>query len=185
MNIRPINPCFTERPTQRNKTPSTPFIDRRHFLRGLGMALALPAFESLNVGFAATAPRADPRRLLCIGNHLGFWPEGFFPTTDGREFTLSKTLAPLQAYRKDFTVFCHLDHDTKGGHGAVHSFLTDVKKEESAGFPENSQKMGSGCGVWGQGQFSAERGIRGARPRSHLSADFVQVAERYEPEWGM
>jgi hypothetical protein len=69
------------------------------------MALALPAFESLNVGFAATAPKAAPRRLLCIGNHLGFWPEGFFPTTNGREFTLSKTLAPLQAYRQDFTVF--------------------------------------------------------------------------------
>ena len=94
------------------------------------MALALPAFESLNVGFAATAPKTDPRRLLCIGNHLGFWPEGFFPTTDGREFAPSKTLAPLQAYRKDFTVFSHLDHDAKGGHGAVHSFLTGVKKEE-------------------------------------------------------
>ena len=39
------------------------------------------------------------------------------------------------------------------------------------------QKMGSGFGVWGQGQFSTERGIRGARPGSHLSADFVQVAE--------
>ena len=120
------------------KTPSTPFIDRRHFLRGLGVALALPAFESLNVGFAATAPKADSRRLICIGNHLGFWPEGFFPTTDGREFAPSKTLAPLQAYRKDFTVFSHLDHDAKGGHGAVHSFLTGVKKEESAGFPEKN-----------------------------------------------
>jgi hypothetical protein len=44
----------------------------------------------------------------------------------------------LQAYRKDFTVFSHLDHDAKGGHGAVHSFLTGVKKEESAGFPEKN-----------------------------------------------
>ena len=57
-------------------------IDRRHFLRGLGMALALPAFDSLNVGFAAAAPSATPRRLICIGNHLGFWPDGFFPTTE-------------------------------------------------------------------------------------------------------
>jgi len=117
---------------------STPVIDRRHFLRGLGMALALPAFESLNVGFAATAPKSDPRRLLCIGNHLGFWPGGFFPTTAGREFALSQTLAPLQAHRGDFTVLSHLDHDAKGGHGAVHSFLTGVKKEESAGFPEKN-----------------------------------------------
>jgi hypothetical protein len=116
----------------------TTAIDRRHFLRGLGMALALPAFESLNVGFAASAPSATPRRLICIGNHLGFWPGGFFPTAAGRDYALSKTLAPLEAHRSDFTVFSHLDHGTKGGHGAVHAFLTGVKKEESAGFPEKN-----------------------------------------------
>ena len=119
-------------------THRTPFIDRRHFLRGLGMALALPAFESLNVGFAATAVSATPRRLICIGNHLGFWPGGFFPTAEGRDYAISKTLAPLQAHRGDFTVFSHLDHNSKGGHGAVHSFLTGVKKEEAAGFPEKN-----------------------------------------------
>ena len=119
-------------------TNNTSFIDRRHFLRGLGMALALPAFESLNVGFAAAAPSVTPRRLICIGNHLGFWPGGFFPTAEGRDYAISKTLAPLQAHRGDFTVFSHLDHNSKGGHGAVHSFLTGVKKEESAGFPEKN-----------------------------------------------
>lgn len=119
-------------------THATPVIDRRHFLRGLGMALALPAFESLNVGFAASAPSTTPRRLICIGNHLGFWPGGFFPTAEGRDYAISQTLAPLQAHRGDFTVFSHLDHGAKGGHGAVHSFLTGVKKEESAGFPEKN-----------------------------------------------
>ena len=119
-------------------TNNTSFIDRRHFLRGLGMALALPAFESLNVGFAVTTPSVTPRRLICIGNHLGFWPGGFFPTAEGRDYAISQTLAPLQAHRGDFTVFSHLDHDAKGGHGAVHSFLTGVKKEESAGFPEKN-----------------------------------------------
>ncbi len=119
-------------------TPHTPVIDRRHFLRGLGMALALPAFESLNVGSAATTPSVTPRRLICIGNHLGFWPGGFFPTAAGRDYAISQTLAPLQAHRGDFTVFSHLDHNSKGGHGAVHSFLSGVKKEESAGFPEKN-----------------------------------------------
>ena len=120
------------------KIERAPFIDRRHFLRGLGMALALPAFDSLNVGFAATPSKPDPRRLICIGNHLGFWPGGFFPTAEGRDYAISQTLAPLQAHRGDFTVFSHLDHGAKGGHGAVHSFLTGVKKEESAGFPEKN-----------------------------------------------
>jgi len=102
------------------------------------MALALPAFESLNVGFAATPPKPTPRRLICIGNHLGFWPGGFFPTAEGRDYAISQTLAPLQAHRGDFTVFSHLDHGAKGGHGAVHSFLSGVKKEESTGFPEKN-----------------------------------------------
>ena len=120
------------------KTERASFIDRRHFLRGLGMALALPTFDSLNVGLAASTPKTDPRRLICIGNHLGFWPGGFFPTAEGRDYAISKTLAPLQEYKGDFTVFSHLDHGAKGGHGAVHSFLTGVKKEESAGFPEKN-----------------------------------------------
>ena len=113
-------------------------MDRRHFLRGLGVSLALPAFESLNVGFAAAAASTTPRRLICIGNHLGFWPGGFFPTAEGRDYALSQTLAPLEAHRSDFTVFSHLDHGAKGGHGAVHTFLSGVKKDESAGFPEKN-----------------------------------------------
>lgn len=120
------------------KTEVAPFIDRRHFLRGLGMALTLPAFESLNVGLAASVPSDAPRRMICIGNHLGFWPGGFFPTTDGHDYAMSMTLTPLQKYRGDFTVFSHLDHGVKGGHGGVHAFLTGVKKEESAGFPEKN-----------------------------------------------
>ena len=119
-------------------TQRTPYIERRQFLQGFGMALALPAFNSLNVGLAAAAPTNDPRRLICIGNHLGFWPGGFFPAAEGRDYAISKTLEPLQAHRGDFTVFSHLDHNAKGGHGAVHSFLTGVKKEESAGFPEKN-----------------------------------------------
>ena len=134
----------SEIPTESTKGPytmnthTTPFIDRRRFLRGLGMALALPAFQSLNVGIAAADPNPKPKRLICIGNHLGFWPDGFFPTGEGRDYAISKTLAPLQAHRGDFTVFSHLDHGSKGGHGAVHSFLTGVKKEESGGFPEKN-----------------------------------------------
>ncbi len=120
--------------------PAQSSIDRRNFLQGTGIALALPFLQSqFQLSARASEGKAtDPRRLICIGNHLGFWPGGFFPTAEGHDYTLSKTLAPLQEYRSDFTVFSHLDHDAKGGHGAVHSFLTGVKKEESAGFPEKN-----------------------------------------------
>jgi len=113
-------------------------IDRRHFLKGLGVVLALPAFESLNTGFAATTASANPRRLVCVGNHLGFWPGGFFPKTSGRDYQTSLTLGPIERHRKDFTLFSHLDHGIGGGHKAVHSFLSGVKKSESAGFAEKN-----------------------------------------------
>lgn len=48
-------------------------FDRRQFLSGLGVTLALPWLESSAM---AEAPR--PKRLVCVGNHLGFYPGNFF-----------------------------------------------------------------------------------------------------------
>ncbi|MEM7143533.1 MAG: DUF1552 domain-containing protein [Verrucomicrobiota bacterium] len=116
------------------RTPTKTAIDRRHFLRGLGVSLALPAFDSLNTGFAATTEPARTKRLLCVGSHLGFWPDGFFPRTAGEDYEMSLTLGGIEKHRKDFTVFSNLHHGVGGGHSAVHSFLSGVKKSEAAGF---------------------------------------------------
>ena len=116
-------------------------IDRRHFLKGLGVALALPAFESFNTGFAASAKSASARKLVCVGSHLGFWPGGFFPEASGKDYRTSQTLKPIDRHREDFTVFSNLDHDLNGGHRAVHSFLSGVKKSESGGFAEKNMTI--------------------------------------------
>lgn len=116
------------------KTPAKPTFDRRQFLRGLGVSLALPAFDSLNTGFAAAPKPVRTKRLLCVGSHLGFWPDGFFPKTTGDDYEMSLTLGGIEAHRKDFTVFSNLDHEVNGGHSAVHSFLSGVKKSEASGF---------------------------------------------------
>ena len=116
-------------------------IDRRHFLKGLGVALALPAFESFNTGFAASAKSASARKLVCVGSHLGFWPGGFFPEASGKDYRTSQTLKPIDRHREDFTVFSNLDHDLNGGHSAVHSFLSGVKKSESGGFAEKNMTI--------------------------------------------
>ena len=105
-------------------------FDRRQFLSGLGVTLALPWLESLAV---AAAPR--PKRLVCVGNHLGFYPGNFFPKTAGRDYVPTSTLKPLDKHRDDLTVFSHLDHGLNGGHRAVQGFLNSIKKEEAAGFP--------------------------------------------------
>ncbi|MEM7698384.1 MAG: DUF1552 domain-containing protein, partial [Verrucomicrobiota bacterium] len=113
--------------------PPLPLLDRRRFLRGFGVTLALPTLPSIA---SATARSEDsPRRLVCIGNHLGYYHGNFFPKDQSLN---SPTLKPLQSHWEDMTVFSHLDHGLKGGHGAVHGFLSGVKKEEAAGFPEKN-----------------------------------------------
>jgi len=112
-------------------------LNRRRFLQGSGVALSLPIFESL----AAAGPgiaAGQPRRLVCVGNHLGFYPGNFFPQTAGKEYVPTSTLRPLQQHRDDLTVFSHLDHGMNGGHKAVQGFLTSIKKEEASGFPEKN-----------------------------------------------
>ena len=111
-------------------------LSRRRFLQGTGIALSLPAFDS----FAARLSAAEkpPRRLVCIGNHLGFYPGNFFPKATGKDYVATSTLKPLEAHRDQLTVFSHLDHELNGGHKAVQGFLTSIKKEEAAGFPEKN-----------------------------------------------
>ena len=105
-------------------------VDRRQFLSGLGVTLALPWLESSAM---AEAPRS--KRLVCVGNHLGFYPGNFFPKTAGKNYETTSTLKPLEKHRDDLTVFSHLDHGLNGGHRAVQGFLNSIKKEEAAGFP--------------------------------------------------
>ena len=113
-----------------------PNLNRRRFLQGTGIALSLPVFES----FAADTATSDesPRRLVCVGNHLGYYPGNFFPKDAGKDYTPTSTLKPLEPHRDDLTVFSHLDHGLNGGHKGVQGFLNSIKKEEAAGFPEKN-----------------------------------------------
>jgi len=111
-------------------------IDRRRFLQGMGVVLALPWMESVTM---ADAPRT--KRLVSIGNHLGFYPGNFFPKDAGKDYTPTSTLKPLERHRDDLTVFSHLDHELNGGHNAVQGFLTSIKKEEAGGFPAKNMSL--------------------------------------------
>ncbi|MDG2213442.1 MAG: DUF1552 domain-containing protein, partial [Verrucomicrobiota bacterium] len=111
-------------------------IDRRRFLKGMGVVLALPWMESVTM---ADAPRT--KRLVSIGNHLGFYPGNFFPKDAGKDYTPTSTLKPLERHRDDLTVFSHLDHELNGGHNAVQGFLTSIKKEEAGGFQAKNMSL--------------------------------------------
>ena len=58
-------------------------LTRRNLLHGAGLALTLPAFQSL--GRERGVGDQSPRRLVCVGNHLGFYPGNFFPKAAGSE----------------------------------------------------------------------------------------------------
>ena len=114
-------------------------IDRRRFLQGAGLSLALPFLKSGAPRAFAAAPAERPRRILVIGNHLGFYPPAFFPKEAGADYVSSQTLKNIEKHRKDFTVFSNLDDGAHGGHSGVHAFLSGgIRKEESGGFPEKN-----------------------------------------------
>ena len=81
-------------------------LTRRHFLRGLGACLALPAFESWSpLGALAAGPSAAPVRMaFCYVPNgtipAAWWPEG----NGGRDFALSRTLQPLAPVRHELQV---------------------------------------------------------------------------------
>ncbi len=85
-------------------------FSRRHFLRGLGACLALPAFESLHPlkllagtsaatsGLATTATGA-PLRTGFIFFPNGAIPSAWWPGKTGTDFPLSETLQPWEIAR--------------------------------------------------------------------------------------
>ena len=118
-------------------------LDRRRFLRGTGLALALPLFESvvspLAMGISNfTRPKSDsPKRLACF-----YFPDGvpmplpedpahkdwfWFPKGTGKDFELSKCLEPLTPLRDDLTVLSGFSHPSVRkihGHCNADQFLT-------------------------------------------------------------
>ena len=115
-------------------------LPRRTFLKAAGTCLALPALESL--GRAETSAKSasggsqPPRRMVCIGNEFGMYPGSFWPKTTGPDYEITPLLKPVEPHRKDLTLYSHLDHGLKGGHFAVHTFLTGVKAAEAKAMPE-------------------------------------------------
>ncbi len=141
---------------------------RRHFLRAAGISLALPLLESLGTRVFAqnsavgtlpgkVAGATRPKRLVAIGNMLGFYQPEFFPTATGRDFALPSLLQPLAPHRPDFSLFSGLDHGLKGGHFAIHSYLSGVRSMDAKSMPEGNISVDQRAAetVGGATRFSA------------------------------
>ncbi|MEO1982935.1 MAG: DUF1552 domain-containing protein, partial [Fuerstiella sp.] len=112
-----------------------PTAKRRSFLKAAGVCVALPTLESWPKA-AAAETTTPPRRMVCVGNEFGMYGEAFWPKAFGADYETTTLLQPLAAHRSDLTLFSHLDHGHKGGHFAVHTFLTGVKSAEAKAMPE-------------------------------------------------
>lgn len=123
-------------------------LSRRHFLRGLGACIAVPAFESLAplkmlaapaAKLAATASGA-PLRAAFLFFPNGAIPRAWWPKDPGKDFEFSRTLKPLEPLRQQIQILGGLnqkwangDLDGAGDHARGNGvFLTGVRIKKSA-----------------------------------------------------
>ncbi|MFN9754602.1 MAG: DUF1552 domain-containing protein [bacterium] len=87
---------------------SKPETSRRHFLRGAGVALALPWMESL--AGAQTKAAKPPVRFATVYFSNGVEPEHWWAKGEGREMKIGPALAPMAPHAGDYTFLKGLYH---------------------------------------------------------------------------
>ena len=125
---------------------SFPMNRRRFLLCSLGTTLALPGLPSLmakSVGRdsavqVSKGAGVGARRFVAIGNLLGFQVKQLFPVKTGSDYEQTTLLEPLWENRSQMTVYRGFDHGVKGGHFAVHSFLSGVLNSEAQNRPDGN-----------------------------------------------
>jgi len=126
-------------------------IDRRTFLRGAGVTLALPLLESMlpaqtPLSQTAANPAASKTRFLGIfaphgwarlPDNTGFW----VPATAGKGFEMPPTLTPMTPFRDQMIVFSGWDStgampppgSSGGDHSRASCALTGVNPKKTGG----------------------------------------------------
>jgi len=112
-------------------------LSRRSFLRGLGVSLALPGFESL----AKVQPKSIPLRMGFAYVPNGVIMENWRPKQLGNQFAFPSALKPLEKMKGDFQILSGLDHtkaNANGDGGGDHArasatFLTGCQARKTAG----------------------------------------------------
>lgn len=109
-------------------------LSRRTFLRGAGVAMALPFLDAMTPAGAATAAEI-PRRMIAIQTNMGILPQFFFPEAPGRDYAPTPYLEKLAAHRDNLTVFSGTSHPgVDGAHSAEKCFLTGTPHPARGGF---------------------------------------------------
>ncbi len=108
-------------------------LDRRTFLLGSGISMALPYMEAMG---NQTAAAELPARMCAMyfpfgvgmpkeGSDLHKWR--WFPNGEGKNFTFNESLKPLESVRESVTIIGGMSHPNgrrMGGHDTGDTFLT-------------------------------------------------------------
>ena len=135
-------------------------LSRRRFLKAAGVSLALPWLESLAPKARGGNPIAARRRMVAILYPLSFLPTQFFPEETGRDYTATRYLKLLEAWRKDFTVFSGLSHPRVAQSHA-----------------ESENVFLTGCPV--EGRIGGAAAIRNTVSLDQVAADHLGSATRF------
>jgi hypothetical protein len=113
-------------------------LDRRRFLKGSGVAVALPLLDAMTPAFTrAAASSTSPRRFVAMNASLGFHGPFLYPGTPGKNYALTPYLEQLKEHRQDFTLFSGLSHPSQNGnngHASELTWLTSAQRPGLAGF---------------------------------------------------
>src|SRR6266850_7676255 len=102
-------------------------LSRRTFLRGIGVTMALPWLESVNVWGdepSDTGPSSEaPVRLAVVFSGNGFHSKEWWARGEGKQMELGKTLTPLSDFREKM-LFVRGLYNEEAQKGNIHSSQT-------------------------------------------------------------
>jgi hypothetical protein len=120
-----FKPNFLELRVPKNAMISNS-LNRRQFLRAVGVSLALPTLGSLSrlTATSAIAPEATKAtRLVCVGANLGLHGPSLFPKETGSDYTVTPLLKDLIRHKDQLSLFSGLDHRAPNGHNSWDNYL--------------------------------------------------------------
>ncbi len=111
-------------------------LNRREFLRGSSMALALPFLDSMCWGQTATAKELPKRMVVCYFSYGAYMPVGvggahhdwnWWPCANAGPLSFNKSAAPFEPLKDQISYLRGLDHAggwSLGGHSSGDVFAT-------------------------------------------------------------
>ena len=103
-------------------------LTRRTFLRGAGVAMALPLLDAMVPALTAQSQTAAPFRFGVVYMPCGVYPDVWHPEDSGVDFTFNRVMLPLEPFRNNLVTVSGMQAPWgESVHvGASSAFLNDV-----------------------------------------------------------